>query len=89
MNNKANHKCRYDCGACCIAPSISSEIPGMKSGKPAGIKCIHLTNDYLCDIFYSDERPSVCKGFRFDPIICGSSQTEAMEIMESLEMNKQ
>ena len=28
--------CREGCGACCIAPSISSPIPGMPHGKPAG-----------------------------------------------------
>ncbi|MBF7801077.1 YkgJ family cysteine cluster protein, partial [Klebsiella pneumoniae] len=28
-------ECRTDCGACCIAPSISSPIPGMPQGKPA------------------------------------------------------
>ncbi|MGR5456700.1 YkgJ family cysteine cluster protein, partial [Vibrio alfacsensis] len=28
--------CRLGCGACCIAPSISSPIPGMPNGKPSG-----------------------------------------------------
>ena len=28
------------CGACCIAPSISSAIPGMPDGKPAGVRCV-------------------------------------------------
>ncbi|WP_431264462.1 YkgJ family cysteine cluster protein [Roseateles chitinivorans] len=28
--------CRPSCAACCIAPSISSPIPGMPDGKPAG-----------------------------------------------------
>jgi Fe-S-cluster containining protein len=26
--------CRPGCGACCIAPSIASPIPGMPQGKP-------------------------------------------------------
>jgi Fe-S-cluster containining protein len=30
--------CRLGCGACCIAPSISSPIPGMPQGKPAGVR---------------------------------------------------
>ncbi|MGO2368564.1 MAG: YkgJ family cysteine cluster protein, partial [Serratia sp. (in: enterobacteria)] len=30
--------CRADCGACCIAPSISSPIPGMPNGKPANTR---------------------------------------------------
>ena len=36
--------CRSDCGACCIAPSISSPIPGMPNGKPANTRCIHWMN---------------------------------------------
>lgn len=30
-------ECRPGCGACCIAPSISSPIPGMPEGKAAGV----------------------------------------------------
>ena len=30
-------ECRAGCGACCIAPSISSAIPGIAAGKPAVI----------------------------------------------------
>ena len=30
--------CRRNCGACCIAPSITSPIPGMPQGKPAGVR---------------------------------------------------
>jgi len=29
----ASIDCRSGCGACCIAPSISSPIPGMPNGK--------------------------------------------------------
>jgi phosphomethylpyrimidine synthase len=34
--------CRPGCGACCIAPSIST------LDKPAGAPCVHLTPDYRC-----------------------------------------
>jgi len=85
MSNINNHQCRPDCGACCIAPSISSEIPGMKNGKVSGEKCIHLTNDFLCDIFGMPSRPLVCINFNFDPEICGKNQQEAMQIMKGLE----
>jgi uncharacterized protein len=77
--------CRKGCGACCIAPSISSFIPGMPGGKPAGIRCIHLSNDFLCRLFESPERPDVCKGFLAEEIICGKSREEAMSILSSLE----
>ncbi|WP_412524121.1 YkgJ family cysteine cluster protein, partial [Escherichia coli] len=49
--------CRSDCGACCIAPSISSPIPGMPQGKPANTRCVQLWNENLCMIFGSELRP--------------------------------
>ncbi|MEZ4830770.1 MAG: YkgJ family cysteine cluster protein [Caldilineaceae bacterium] len=53
-------ECRIGCGACCIAPSISSPIPGMPNGKPAGVRCIQLTDDNRCKLFGLPERPVVC-----------------------------
>ncbi len=79
------HQCRPDCGACCITPSISSPIPGMPNGKPANVWCVQLTEDLRCKLIGSPLRPDVCIGFKFDPIICGNCQYEAMEIMEKLE----
>jgi len=77
--------CREFCGACCIAPSISAKIPGMENGKPAGVRCIHLTEDYRCDIFNSPDRPQVCAGFMAESDFCGSSREEAMKILTMLE----
>ncbi|MEO8036559.1 MAG: YkgJ family cysteine cluster protein, partial [Acidobacteriota bacterium] len=37
--------CRTGCAACCIAPSITSPIPGMPEGKAAGVRCVQLTSD--------------------------------------------
>jgi Fe-S-cluster containining protein len=79
------HACRKDCGACCIAPSISSPIPGMPGGKPAGVRCIHLSDELLCEIFGQEGRPRVCNNFMLDPLICGSTREEAMKIMGELE----
>ncbi len=78
-------KCRELCGACCIIPSISSSIPGMPNGKPAGVQCIHLTIDYKCNIFTSPDRPKVCDGFKADALICGNNRDEAISIMKDLE----
>jgi Fe-S-cluster containining protein len=78
-------KCRKDCGACCIMPSISSSIPGMPDGKRAGQRCIHLTNDLKCLLFGRHDRPKVCAEFRPDPLVCGNSQTEALAIFAALE----
>ena len=33
-------ECRPGCAACCIAPSISSPIPGMPDGNVAGAVCV-------------------------------------------------
>lgn len=86
MKNKIeNHQCREKCGVCCITPSISSSIPGMPDGKAADIKCINLSEDLLCKIFDSPDRPEVCKNFNFDPIICGNSREDAIRIMKALE----
>ncbi len=88
MTNKqkiTNHQCRPNCGACCIAPSISSPIPGMPNGKPANVRCVNLSDDLLCKIFNQANRPKVCENFKFDKLICGENQEEAMRIMNKLE----
>lgn len=81
----ANMKCRERCGACCIVPSISSPIPGMPGGKPAGVRCIHLTEELICSIYESTERPKVCDGFQPDKLVCGDNQEEAIKIFSELE----
>ncbi|HXV20842.1 MAG TPA: YkgJ family cysteine cluster protein [Desulfuromonadales bacterium] len=80
-------QCRSGCGACCIAPSISSPIPGMPGGKPAGVRCIQLTTDNLCRIFGMDERPAVCSGLRPGAEMCGRSSAEAMAYLAELEQS--
>lgn len=77
--------CRAGCGACCIVPSISSPIPGMPNGKPAGVKCIHLSEKYQCKIFDSPLRPKVCDGFKADTLTCGSNRTEAIRNLAWME----
>lgn len=77
--------CRAGCGACCIAPSISSPIPGMPHGKAAGQRCVQLDADNLCRIFGRPERPAVCAGFAADPQVCGSSRDEAIRLLGWLE----
>ncbi len=79
--------CRQKCGACCIAPSISSKIPGMPSGKGSGVPCVHLDADYRCLIYSSPERPAVCANLlaRFE--MCGNTRDEALEYLTNLEIN--
>ncbi|MHC8345349.1 YkgJ family cysteine cluster protein [Pseudomonas sp. RT6P73] len=74
-------KCREGCGACCIAPSISSPIPGMPNGKAAGERCLQLSVDNLCSIFGDPKRPAVCSAFGADVEVCGSSSDEAIKLL--------
>ncbi len=77
--------CRPECGACCIAPSISSPIPGMPNGKPASVRCVQLTSDNRCAIFGRPERPIVCIRLRPSPSMCGASRDEAMATLTAME----
>lgn len=77
--------CRAGCGACCIAISISSPIPGMPQGKPAGVPCIHLTADHRCALFGRPERPAVCGALQPGQEMCGDSATEAFARLRALE----
>lgn len=78
-------ECRAGCGACCIALSISSPIPGMPNGKPAGVRCVQLTPDNFCKLFGKPERPNVCRLFRASLETCGRSRQEALVYLTSLE----
>lgn len=79
-------ECRPQCGACCIAPSISSPIPGMPQGKPAGVRCAQLLPDLRCAIFGRPERPAVCVSLRPTQEMCGGARVEAMRFLEKLEL---
>jgi len=78
--------CRAHCGACCIAPSITSPIPGMPHGKPAGVPCVQLLPDLRCAIFGLPERPAVCVSLRPSLEMCRADRTAAMEFLTALEM---
>lgn len=77
--------CRVGCGACCIAPSITSFIPGMPDGKPAGVRCIQLDDDNLCRLFGDPTRPLVCERFNFDSEVCGEHRDQALATLTWLE----
>lgn len=79
------YACRNGCGACCIALSISSPIPGMPQGKPAGVRCVQLTVDNRCAIFGHPDRPDVCGRLRPLPEMCGDDAAEAMANIARLE----
>jgi hypothetical protein len=78
-------ECREGCGVCCIIPSISSPIPGMLAGKPAGVRCIHLNTNLKCTIYKSPDRPLVCAGFQADKLVCCNTREEAIKVFTELE----
>ena len=77
--------CRSGCGACCISISITSPIPGMPKGKPAGVRCIQLDDDHRCLLYGKPERPTVCIDFKAETLTCGESREEAMFLLSRLE----
>jgi uncharacterized protein len=77
--------CRVGCGACCVALSISSPIPGMPQGKPSGVRCVQLTDDNRCRIFGQPERPPICVRFRAEEAFCGRNAGEALALLYALE----
>ena len=82
----ARMNCRPDCGACCIAPSISSSIPGMPFGKPAGQRCVQLDGQNACRLFGRPERPAVCVSLHPEATMCGASATQALAWLQQLEV---
>jgi hypothetical protein len=78
-------ECRAGCGACCTAPSITSSIPGMPRGKPAGVRCVQLDADQRCRIFGRPERPVVCRSLKPSVEMCGDSREHALTWLNRLE----
>ena len=77
--------CRIGCGACCLALSISSPIPGMPGGKAAGERCVQLSPENLCLLYGKPERPAVCVNLKPSRQMCGSNTEEALEYLRDLE----
>ncbi len=78
-------KCRPNCAACCIDISISSPLPGMPKGKPAGIPCVNLTSQKSCSIHGTPEYPAICASFAPSEEMCGHSYAEAAAWIGNLE----
>jgi len=79
-------QCREGCGACCIAPSITSPLPGMPDGKPAGVRCAQLAADNSCKVFGKTERPAFCGGLKPSTEMCGESREHALAWLTQMEL---
>jgi len=86
MSCQSDLACRPGCGACCIAPSIASRLPGMPGGKPAGVPCAQLMPDMRCAVFGRPERPAFCGGLRPSAEMCGDSRESAIRWLAQLEV---
>ena len=78
-------ECRPHCAACCIAPSISSPIPGMPQGKAAGQRCVQLRPNGQCALFGRPERPAVCISLKPNPEMCRDTAEQALRFLTELE----
>lgn len=78
-------KCRAGCAACCTVISISSPLPGMPNGKPDGVPCVNLDDNWHCKIHGTAEYPQVCRNFSADVFYCGNSNEEAHRIIKEIE----
>ncbi|URA10783.1 YkgJ family cysteine cluster protein [Thermospira aquatica] len=87
MNEKSVflETCREGCAACCIVPSITTPLPGMPEGKPAGVPCIHLDENLRCRLYGKPERPSFCVSLKPSYEMCGQSREEAWVYLTILE----
>lgn len=78
-------ECRPDCGACCVAPSITSPLPGLPRGKPAGMRCPHLSSHLRCLLYGDPRRPAVCASLKPSAEMCGATAGEAYAYFVRLE----
>ncbi len=73
------------CGACCIAPSITTPMPNVPHGKPAGTRCANLNEKNECTLYGRPERPAFCAGWQPTPELCGASFAQALTNIAALE----
>jgi hypothetical protein len=57
----------------------------MPHGKPAGVRCIQLTENNRCKLFGKPERPDVCNKLQPSEEMCGHSAQEAFIGLTTLE----
>jgi uncharacterized protein len=58
----------------------------MPNGKPAGVRCVQLTDDLRCALFGLPERPAVCNSLPAMLDICGATREEAHQLLAAMEL---
>ena len=53
--------------------------------KPAGVRCLHLTDDFACALFGHPDRPDVCRSLKPAPEMCGDDREQAMRWLGHVE----
>jgi hypothetical protein len=57
----------------------------MPGGKPAGVRCVQLTDDNLCLLYGKPGRPEVCNRLRANEEMCGETMEHALDYLIRLE----
>jgi uncharacterized protein len=57
----------------------------MPTGKPAGVRCVQLTDDNRCKLFGHPDRPAVCGSLRPNAEMCGENAEQATAYLIRLE----
>lgn len=84
-SHTGDFSCRPGCAACCIYISISSPVPGMPQGKPAGVRCANLTSENFCSVHGTGSYPAVCRAFKPARDMCGDTNEHAARYLTELE----
>lgn len=58
----------------------------MPHGKPAGMPCVQLRDDFGCAIFGHAERPAVCASLQPHATMCGEHRFDALQHLDLLEL---
>lgn len=57
----------------------------MPNGKPAGVPCIQLDDEFRCKIFGQTDRPDVCANFAAVEYVCGENRIQAIDVLNEME----
>jgi hypothetical protein len=57
----------------------------MPNGKPAGARCVQLTDDARCRLFGDPLRPAVCVSLQPSAEMCGADRAHALHWLNRLE----